>query len=273
MDTQSESLPASERLPSDNEKKVFESCLKAAEQGDAAAQFNLGFYYANGRGVAKDEVEAAKWYRKGAEQGYALAQNNLALCYHNGTGVIQNSIEALNWFEKAAAQGFSRAQCFLAVTTFQSEDFAMVDAALRGGNGTATLKSQTAFAYANKAAEQNLSAAEYLLGEFYRLGYGVKQSSEIALNWYSKAAVNGYQAAKYRVSAQWLIDSTPGSQDASEDNKEYNSRLYSLQNIASQQVDHIWVAKRVLGEIHSSRARAFEDEKSSSIERNRAMFW
>jgi TPR repeat protein len=34
---------------------------KAAEQGDAPAQFNLGNSYANGEGVAKDAVEAAKW--------------------------------------------------------------------------------------------------------------------------------------------------------------------------------------------------------------------
>jgi hypothetical protein len=37
---------------------------KAAEQGDASAQYNLGFRYGNGEGVAKDNVEAAKWLAK-----------------------------------------------------------------------------------------------------------------------------------------------------------------------------------------------------------------
>ena len=32
----------------------------------------LGDCYANGRGVAKDEVEAAKWFRKAAEQNIAM---------------------------------------------------------------------------------------------------------------------------------------------------------------------------------------------------------
>jgi TPR repeat protein len=46
---------------------------KAAEQGDASAQFNLGWCFNNGRGVAEDPVEVVKWYRKAAEQGNARA--------------------------------------------------------------------------------------------------------------------------------------------------------------------------------------------------------
>jgi len=38
-------------------------------------------------GVAKDEVEAVKWYRKAAEQNYAKAQYDLGFCYYNGEGV------------------------------------------------------------------------------------------------------------------------------------------------------------------------------------------
>ena len=33
-----------------------------ANAGDASAQFNLGFMYANGRGVPQDDVEAYKWF-------------------------------------------------------------------------------------------------------------------------------------------------------------------------------------------------------------------
>jgi TPR repeat protein len=33
-----------------------------AAQGDAAAQFNVGFLYAQGNGVPQDEVEAYKWF-------------------------------------------------------------------------------------------------------------------------------------------------------------------------------------------------------------------
>jgi myo-inositol-1-phosphate synthase len=67
---------------------------KAAEQGYAEAQYNLGCCYANGTGVTKDEVEAVKWFRKAAGQGYAEAQYNLGLCYANGTGVAKDEVEA-----------------------------------------------------------------------------------------------------------------------------------------------------------------------------------
>ena len=33
----------------------------AAAQGAAAAQFRLGFMYANGRGVPQDDEEAVRW--------------------------------------------------------------------------------------------------------------------------------------------------------------------------------------------------------------------
>ena len=60
---------------------------KAADQGDADAQTNLGFLYANGHGVAQDYAQALQWYRKAADQGYASAQYNLGVMY----GVIVES--------------------------------------------------------------------------------------------------------------------------------------------------------------------------------------
>ncbi len=54
---------------------------KAAEQGDAMAQFNLGVMYNTGRGVAQDYKQAVAWFRKAAEQGDAMAQFNLGLMY------------------------------------------------------------------------------------------------------------------------------------------------------------------------------------------------
>merc|ERR1719502_1367352 len=47
---------------------------KAAQQGEATAQYNLGNMLFDGRGSAKDVFEATLWYRKAADQGYARAQ-------------------------------------------------------------------------------------------------------------------------------------------------------------------------------------------------------
>jgi len=47
---------------------------KAAGQGNATAQYNLGTCYEDGNGVAKDNTQAADWYRKAADQGDADAK-------------------------------------------------------------------------------------------------------------------------------------------------------------------------------------------------------
>jgi TPR repeat protein len=78
---------------------------KAADQGDAHGQNNLGLMYAKGRGVAKDEAEAVSWYRKAADQGNADGQNNLGRMYEWGRGVAKDEAEAVSWYRKAAEQG------------------------------------------------------------------------------------------------------------------------------------------------------------------------
>jgi TPR repeat protein len=75
---------------------------KAAEQGFAKAQYNLGTLYQFGRGVLQDFALAAIWYRKAAEQGDALAQFCIGALYHDGQGVPQNYAQAAAWYRKAA---------------------------------------------------------------------------------------------------------------------------------------------------------------------------
>ena len=70
---------------------------KAAEQGDAEAQFKLGVRYINGQGVDQSYTEAVKWFRKAAEQGDADAQYNLGLGYEYGQGVEQSYTESAKW--------------------------------------------------------------------------------------------------------------------------------------------------------------------------------
>jgi len=82
---------------------------KAAEQGDAEAQNNLGVMYANGQRVPKNEAKAAEWFQKAAEQGYVDAQFNLGIVYANGQGVPKNEAKAVEWYNKAVAQGHTPA--------------------------------------------------------------------------------------------------------------------------------------------------------------------
>ena len=84
---------------------------KAADQGNADAQSNLGSIFSEGyRGVAKDLVESVKWYRKAADQGHAHGQFSLGSCYAKGEGVAQDMPQAVEWTRKSADQGFVLAQ-------------------------------------------------------------------------------------------------------------------------------------------------------------------
>jgi S1-C subfamily serine protease len=76
---------------------------KAAQQGHARAQNNLGYRYSRGRGVAQDYAEAARWYRLAAEQGDADSQSELGFLLYVGKGVLQDRQEAARWFHMAAA--------------------------------------------------------------------------------------------------------------------------------------------------------------------------
>jgi hypothetical protein len=83
---------------------------KAADQGNAGAQSNVGWLYQNGLAVPQDYVEAMRWYRKAADQGFATAQDNIGALYANGWGVPKDYAEAMRWFRKAADQGYAGAQ-------------------------------------------------------------------------------------------------------------------------------------------------------------------
>ena len=43
--------------------------IRLAEQGDAAAQFQLGWMYYNGLGIPENVKESVKWYKRAAEKG------------------------------------------------------------------------------------------------------------------------------------------------------------------------------------------------------------
>jgi len=83
------------------------------EQNYVDAQFNLGFCYEYGEGVAKDQVEAAKWYRKAAEQNYVDAQFNLGMCYEEADAGTEDWAEVYKWLSLAAMQGHEGAKKFM----------------------------------------------------------------------------------------------------------------------------------------------------------------
>ena len=61
--------------------------------------------YDIGMGVVQDDKQAAAWYRKAAEQGDAKAQFLLGMMYDFGLGVVQDNKLAYVWSSVSAANG------------------------------------------------------------------------------------------------------------------------------------------------------------------------
>jgi TPR repeat protein len=61
--------------------------------------------YLNGSGVPQDFATALSWFQKAADQGAANAQSNLGFMYEHGQGVSQDYAAAASWYRKAADQG------------------------------------------------------------------------------------------------------------------------------------------------------------------------
>jgi len=155
--------------------------MPLAEQGVAAAQFNLGFMYDNGLGVPPDYAQAMQWYRQAAEQGYADAQYSLGSMYANGRGVPRDDAQAVQWYRKAAAQGLALAQTNLGFNYSHGRGVPQDDA--------------LAVQWYRKAAEQGDAGAQYNLGSMYANGRGVPRDDAQAVQWYRKAAGQGFAGA------------------------------------------------------------------------------
>lgn len=87
------------------ESEAFVATKKLAEQGNSAAQFDIGLFYHKGIEVGQDDAKAAEWYLKAANQGHAYAQNNLGHIYAKGLGVQQDIAAAKEWFGRACDNG------------------------------------------------------------------------------------------------------------------------------------------------------------------------
>lgn len=82
------------------QEETFELYKKAAKQGDAKAQYNLGLLYYDGIGTAQNFKKAFEWFKKAAEQGYTPAQEYLGSMCFNGRGTTENYQKACEWWGK-----------------------------------------------------------------------------------------------------------------------------------------------------------------------------
>ncbi len=149
----------------------------AAKNGDPLALFEIGARYTEGRGVANDFAEAAKWYRLAADKGFTLAQYRLANFLEKGTGVAPNIAEAKRYYEMAANAGNASAMHNLAVIYASGKDGAQDYA--------------KAVEWFGKASDYGVSDSQFNLAILSARGNGTTQDLVTSYKWFAIAAKGG----------------------------------------------------------------------------------
>ena len=104
-----------------SQNKGTEKILAKAEDGNAKAQYRIGWYYGNGaKGFERNELKAIEWLEKSAENNYHPAQYYLGWFYFYGHGVKKDISKATYWYDKAAALGNKEAEKMLKVCKLHS---------------------------------------------------------------------------------------------------------------------------------------------------------
>lgn len=83
-----------------NDAEAVHWLTKAAEAGLGTAQYRLALAYDHGLfGLSEDPKQALPWFRRAAEQDAVYAAENIGSYYANGRGVSRDLIEAYAWLE------------------------------------------------------------------------------------------------------------------------------------------------------------------------------
>ncbi|MCA1478787.1 tetratricopeptide repeat protein [Bradyrhizobium sp. NBAIM08] len=167
-------VPPSEKLPDGIGGPALRS---AAMKGDATAAYEIGVRFAEGKGVATNYDEAAKWYDRAAQAGVVPAIFRLGTLYEKGLGVKKDADIARRYYTQAAERGNAKAMHNLAV----------LDA--DGGGRGANYKS--AAQWFRKAADRGVADSQFNLGILYARGIGVEQNLAESYKWFNLAAAQG----------------------------------------------------------------------------------
>ena len=167
-------VPPTEKLPDTIGGPVLRT---AALKGDPGAAYEIGLRFAEGKGVAPNLDEAAKWYDRAAQAGVVPAIFRLGTFYEKGLSVKRDADIARRYYVQAAERGNAKAMHNLAV----------LDA--DGGGKGANYKS--ASQWFRKAADRGVADSQFNLGILYARGIGVEQNLAESYKWFSLAAAQG----------------------------------------------------------------------------------
>ncbi len=169
--------------PPEQAQPLLEQLTRAAEAGQAPAQYTLGRLYRDGGPVEKNHLRSVIWLTQAAKQGDRRAMYALGKLYLEEDDLPA----AMRWFRQSAELGHTLAQYRLGKLLLESGD--------AGRNAEAVR-------WLTEAAEHGDQYAQYALGKLYLLGRQAPPDHEAAVRWLEQSAAQGNEAA--RATLKWM---------------------------------------------------------------------
>ncbi len=154
---------------------------RAAQMGNAMAQYFLSFGYRMGEVVGKDALLSLMYSREAAETHFPRAYRSQGFLYKNGEFVEQDKTKAKAMFEKAVSLGDYLSLKYIGDLYWYADDF------------------ETAVTYYRQAVEHaeagrvKSGAPYYDMGYAYRFGKGVEEDRMRAIELYLKGAERSHK--------------------------------------------------------------------------------
>ncbi|BAT59924.1 localization factor PodJL [Variibacter gotjawalensis] len=153
----------------------------AALTGNAAAEYEVGVRFAEGRGVAQSYEQAARWLERAANRNSAPAQYRLGSLYEKGNGVKKDLDQARRLYRAAADAGNGKAMHNLAVLYAEGID------------GQPDFP--RAVEWFRKAAMHGIPDSQYNVAILYARGLGTEANLAESYKWFALAAQQGDEDA------------------------------------------------------------------------------
>jgi len=184
-----------------------------AESGNPLAQFTLGLFWKLGWGREPDPAKAAAWIEKAAAGKIPAAEYYYAEILVEGIQRDTDPAEAAKLYERAAQHGHHGSLCALATLYERGEGVqrdctkaesllrqaaahGVVEAQIRLGRGRLAAKDyRTAYGWFKQAADRDAPEAQFQIGIILRDGLVDKPDPHGAVEWFERAAAQGYTRA------------------------------------------------------------------------------
>jgi len=165
---------------------------KAAEKDVEKAQEMLGLIYFGKLGEAYLNLEKSfYWFSKAAEHGNASAQYMIAIFYENGVIVDKNLDTAYHWYLEAASNGDEGAMGSLC-EIYRNRALEISPEEANGSKRKLFRDNvELSFKWGKKASDLGNYEAAYLTGVAYYSGFGVAEDKNEAKKYLQFSAKNG----------------------------------------------------------------------------------